>query len=89
MLKFVDVTVCLCSWGWSASGTAVCLFDLYLVVLTFSPALKVASLVTDTDAWKIQSNSVLNSEYDLETQTWCLSVNEEAYPTGTKTQPNT
>ena len=54
----------------------MCLFDLYLVVLTLSLTLKVASLVTDTDAWKICSNSltlwafwtVLDSEYDLETQ---------------------
>lgn len=63
MLRFVDESVCLRSWDWSASGTTACLFDRYLVVLTLSWALKVvsnvASLVTDTDASEIDAESLI------------------------------
>lgn len=61
----------------------------------------VASLVIDTDAKEICTKSLilcalwdqnLDSEYGLGKQSWCLSVNEEAYlekePSGNKTTPN-
>lgn len=92
MLVFADVSVCLCSWGWYASGTTVCLFDFYLVVLTHSLALKVLPFCCLSGHWywcqgdmHQKSNSpcilglALDSEYGLETQTLCLSVNKEDY----------
>lgn len=92
MFKSADVSVCLCSWGWYASGTTVCLLDFYLVVLTFSVALKVLSFCYLSGHWywcqgdmhqKFNSlldpsGPALDSEYDLEMQIWWLSVNELA-----------
>lgn len=70
MLKFADVSVCLCSWGRYAGGTTACLFDFYLVVLTLRLALEVvpfavASLVIDTDAGVICiASQILSAFWD-------------------------